>query len=127
MIFAVLAAFVMSLGFMSCGPSTPEEKMVSIMEDALSILKDTHIKSADDAKAFVEKFKPLKEEANKVIEEFIEQYKDSSPEELAKSMEELQKNNEKIGKELEAEIDRLEKEAKDAGVDLDALGLEDLL
>ena len=52
-IFAVLAAFMVSLSFTSCS-SSPEEKMMSIMEDMVSALKDTHIKSADDLKALKE-------------------------------------------------------------------------
>ena len=63
-IFAVLAAFMVSLSFTSCSKS-PEGKVMGLMEDAISIMKDTHIKSADDVKAFAEKMKPIKEGVEK--------------------------------------------------------------
>ena len=64
MIFAVLAAFMVSLSFTSCS-SSPEDKMVGLLEDAVSIMKDTHIKSQDDVKALAEKMKKISEEAEK--------------------------------------------------------------
>ena len=78
MFFAAIAAFVMSVSFTSCGGSTssegnaseekvettseekaeslaPTDKMLSCMEKMVSIMKDTSIKSAEDAQALKEK------------------------------------------------------------------------
>ena len=122
-IFAVLAAFMVSLSFTSCSKS-PEGKVMSLMEDAVSIMKDTHIKSADDVKALAEKMKPIKEGVEKAMGEMMEAYKDKDPkelEELGNKFEEMAKT---IGAEAEKEGARLQKEAEEAGVDLSEI--EDL-
>jgi len=125
-IFAVLTAFVMSFSLTSCGGS-PENQMIGIMEDMLSVIKDTHISSADDAKALVEKLAPFKEKMENAAQEMMKAYADKSPEEMAEieaSMKDLEKQSEKITSELEKEGERLEKEAKEAGVDLSQLDLK---
>lgn len=122
-IFAVLAAFMVSLSFTSCSKS-PEGKVMGLMEDAVSIMKDTHIKSADDVKALAEKMKPIKEGVEKAMSEMMEAYKDKDPkelEELGNKFEEMAKT---IGAEAEKEGARLQKEAEEAGVDLSEI--EDL-
>ena len=127
-VFAVLAAFVMSMGFMSCSSSSPEDKMVSLMEDAISIMKSTHIKSADDVKTLTEKFATIKADIEQVTTEMMEAYKDKSPEELmklAESMEKMEKKVEKMTKDMQKEAERLEQEAEKAGVSLDGLDIFD--
>ena len=128
MIFAVLAALVMSLGFMSCSSSSPEKKLIGLMEDVVSILKDTHIKSADDVAALKDKMETIKKDVMAVTTELMDSYKDKSPEELAKlaeSMKDLEKQSDKLSKEIEAEGERLEKEAEAAGVELGDLDVFD--
>ena len=124
-IFAVLAAFMVSLSFTSCSKS-PEGKLLGLMEDAVSIMKDTHIKSQDDVKALAEKMKPLQEEVQKAMKEMMEAYKDKTPEELQKMSQELEKKSKDIAAEAEKEGERLQKEAAEAGVDLSELEALDL-
>ncbi len=124
-IFAVLAAFMVSLSFTSCSKS-PEGKVMGLMEDAISIMKDTHIKSADDVKAFAEKMKPIKEGVEKAMSEMMEAYKDKDPKELEELGNKFEEQAKKLGDEAEKEGARLKKEAEDAGVDLSELDDLDL-
>ena len=119
-IFAVLTAFVMSLAFVACS-SSPEDKIVSTMEDMVSYIKGFHIKSADDLNKLTDKIATFKKETESAIEELTS---GKSPEELMKlagQMEDLEKKMTKLTADLEKEGERLEKEAKDAGLDLDKL------
>ena len=124
-IFAVMAAFVMSLGFMSCSGGSPEDKMVSLMEDMVSVMKSTHIKSADDAKTLKGKLEGMKADVEKLTNELMEAYKDKSPEELmklAESMKGLEEKMEKVQKEGDKEMERLKGEAEALGLDLSDFG-----
>jgi hypothetical protein len=124
-IFAVLAAFVMSLGFMSCSSGGPEDKMISLMEDMVSVMKSTHIKSADDVNTLKGKLEGMKSEVEKVTNELMEAYKDKSPEELmklAESMKGLEEKMDKVQKEGDKEMERLKGEAEALGLDLSEFG-----
>lgn len=117
MIFAVLAAFMVSLSFTSCSKS-PEEQMIGYMEDLVSLLKDTHIKSADDVKTLAEKVKKIQANVEELQKSVGEDYESKLSEEETKAL------MEKMGtvmKELAPEVERLEKEAAEANVDLDDL------
>ena len=116
-LFAVLAAFMVSLSFTSCSKS-PEGKMFGLMEDAISIMKDTHIKSADDVKAFADKMKPLKESIEKAQVELLEAYKDKDEKELEEIVNKFEEQAKKLGEEAEKEGARLQKEAEEAGLDI---------
>ena len=116
-LFAVLAAFMVSLSFTSCSKS-PEGKLMSLMEDAVSIMKDTHIKSADDVKAFADKMKPLKESIEKAQVELLEAYKDKDPKELEEIVNKFEEQAKNLGAEAEKEGARLQKEAEEAGLDI---------
>ena len=122
-IFAVLAAFMVSLSFTSCS-SSPESKIMGLMEDAVSVMKDTHIKSADDVKALAEKMKPIKEGVEKAMQELMESYKDKDPKELEEIGQKFEEQANKLAEAAKKEGERLEKEAAEAGVDLSEL--EDL-
>ena len=120
-----MAAFVMSLGFMSCSGGSPEDKMVSLMEDMVSVMKSTHIKSADDAKTLKGKLEGMKADVEKLTNELMEAYKDKSPEELmklAESMKGLEEKMEKVQKEGDKEMERLKGEAEALGLDLSDFG-----
>ena len=65
-IFAVLTAFVMSLAFVACS-SSPEDKIVSTMEDMVSYIKGFHIKSADDLNKLTDKIATFKKETESDI------------------------------------------------------------
>ena len=119
-IFAVLAAFVMSLAFVSCS-SSPEDKVESTMEEMVSFIKGFHIKSADDLNKLTDKMATFKNEIEGAIEELTT---GKSPEELmklAEQMESLEKKMTKLTADMEKEAERLESEAKEAGLDLDNL------
>jgi uncharacterized coiled-coil protein SlyX len=121
-LLAVLAAFVMNLGMVSCS-STPADKKLGAMEEALSIVKSTHIKSAEDVKALVEKIKPLKEKAISANTELMNLNRSKSPEELSEineEMAEMGKQIDQMAVEMNKEGERLEKEAQEAGIDLSA-------
>ena len=121
-VFAVLAAFVMSLGFVSCSSGAPEEKVVGLMEDMLSVLKDTHIESVGDLKAFVKEFGAIKEQAE-VLEKELED-KDLSKEAINR----VQGKMDELGNEIRSELQRVLGEISNLspkeleGIDLSVIG-----
>ena len=124
-IFAVLTAFVMSLGFASCSSSSPQDKILDSMDELVTLMKKTHIKSADDVKVLKEKAEAIKKDVETAMEQLT---KDKSPEELLKlatELKDLEKKTEELSKTGDAEIERLKKEAEAAGVDVDALDFLD--
>lgn len=125
-IFAVLAAFMVSLSFTSCSKS-PEDKIVSCMEEMLSVMKDTHIKSADDVKALKEKMESIKKDAEEAQKALTEKMKGMSEEEMkefAEKNKDLEQKVSDVMKALPAEIERIQKEATEAGVDISELDLD---
>ena len=124
-IFAVLAAFVMSLGFMSCSGGSTKDKMVGLMEDMVGVMKSTTIKSAEDVKTLKGKLEGMKADVEKLTNELMEAYKDKSPEELmklAESMKGLEEKMDKVQKEGDKEMERLKGEAEALGLDLSEFG-----
>lgn len=125
-IFAVLAAFVMSLGMISCS-SSPQDKLVSLAEEMVSTLKDAHIKSADDAKALKEKIDKISKEGEEISAAFEKEMEGLSDTEKLKKLGEMTEFMEKASKlkdEAEAEVKRLKKEAEENNVDLGDLDLD---
>ena len=122
MIFAVLAAFVMSLGFVSCSGG-PEDQFIGAMKDMVSALKGTTIKSADDVKQLKEKVEKCKKDIEAASLAMMNAYKDK-PEDLKKVQEKINKEMESLGKDAEAETKRLKEEAEKAGVDISDLELD---
>ena len=124
-IFAVMAAFVMSLGFMLCSGGSTEDKMVGLMEDMVGVMKSTTIKSAEDVKTLKGKLEGMKADVEKLTNELMEAYKDKSPEELmklAESMKGLEEKMDKVQKEGDKEMERLKGEAEALGLDLSEFG-----
>lgn len=140
MFFAAIAAFVMSVSFTSCGGSTsseeksseekvettseekaeslaPTDKMLSCMEKMVSIMKDTSIKSAEDAQALKEKMEGIQKEVEEISNTLSDEMKNMSEEDVAKYLEKV--NDLQAAGQAEAE--RLEEEAKAIGVELDNL------
>ena len=117
MIFAVLAAFMVSLSFTSCSKS-PEEKMIGYMEDMVSLLKDTHIKSADDVKTFAEKAKKIQADVEELQKSVGKDYESKLTEDEQKA---LMEKMETVMKEIAPEMERIQKEAAEANVNLDDL------
>ena len=124
MIFAVLAAFVVSLSFTAC--SSKEEQAINKIKDMVSYLKDKHIKNADDAKEVAEKMADYQKEFEALSKEIEDKTKDMSEEEKEKYNKEMEdkykKDMEKAMEEMMTEILRLSKEAREAGVDLELKG-----
>ena len=107
--------------------SAPEKKMVSLLEDALSLMKRTHIRTQDDVTELAEKMGPIKEKVEAAITEMTEAYKDKDLKELEDLFKDVEAAMDKISKEAEKEGDRLQKEAEEAGVDLSALEALEIL
>jgi len=148
MILAALAAFVMGFGFMSCGDKaqknnaadekaapekeateqvakddTPEGKMLGLFSKMVTLVKETHIKSADDVKSFLSDLKDIQSKIEVLAKENEER-------ELPKEVEEkLEDQFNKMQEELNPEMERVVKEitslkASDLeGIDLSELGL----
>jgi hypothetical protein len=125
-IFAVLAAFAMSLGMISCS-SSPQDKLVSLAEEMVSTLKDAHIKSADDAKTLKEKIDKISKEGEEISAAMEKEMEGLSDTEKLKKLGEMTEFLEKASKlkdEAEAEVKRLKKEAEENNVDLSDLDLD---
>ena len=153
LLYSVLAVLVMSVAFVSCKDSkapadkdsveatesekaeetkeaavdanaNPADKLVGMMGDMVQLLKDTHIKSADDLMALkdkLENFKTSFEETSLAMASMFSNITEENATEIAASMQELEKRIEVLEQEGEAESERLEAEAKALGLDLDAL------
>jgi len=104
----------------------PEDKMLSLIEDAVSVMKRAHIRTQDDVTELAEKLKPIKGEVETAMKELMEAYKDKDPEELVEIGKKFEEQAEKLSKETEKEGERLKKEAEEAGVDLTELESLDL-
>lgn len=140
LIFALLALFMVSAVVVSCDNKkskkdkeekeevydTPEEELLALMKDAVSLMEDTHIKSSDDVKDLAGEMKPIKEKVEKAMMEMMEAYKDKDPKELEELSKELEEEFEEISRRAEKEGERLQKEATEAGVDLSELNDLDL-
>lgn len=112
-IFVVLTALVMSLSFMACSSSSPEEQMIGYMEDLVSVMKDTHIKSGSDVKTFAKKVKKIQDNVDALKEKYGNDYKSELSEEEQKKMEE---RLEKLMSDLFPEMQRIQKEATNANL-----------
>ena len=117
MIFAVLAAFVMSLSFTACSGGGPEDKFLSAMEDAVALLKDTHIKSADDVAALKSKMEGIKKSVEAAQSELMESVMKMTPEEIEKFGEKVEKKAQELSAQGETESKRIIEEAKAVGID----------
>lgn len=104
----------------------PEDKLLSLVEDAVSALKRSHIRTQDDVTELAEKLKPIKGEVETAMKELMEFYKDKDPQELVEIGKKFEEQAEKLSKEAEKEGERLKKEAEEAGVDLTELESLDL-
>ena len=102
----------------------PEEKVLDLFEDAVSIMKRTHIRNQDDVLDFADKMKPIQNGVEKAMEEMMEAYKDKSAEEMEEIGIRFEAKAKELGEEAERQGERLKKEAEEAGVDLSEI--EDL-
>lgn len=104
----------------------PEDKIISLLEDAVSVMKRAHIRTQDDVTELAEKLKPIKDNVEKAMTELLDVYRDKDPKELEEIGKKFSAQAEKLSKEGEKEGERLKKEAEEAGVDLTELESLDL-
>ena len=107
--------------------ATPEDKFFDILEDALRVMKRTHLRTQDDVTALAEKMTPLKSKMEQALKDLMEAYKDKTPDELKELEEKFEERAKDISEKLSAEGDRLEKEAEEAGLDMSELNNLDIL
>lgn len=132
MFFAVIAAFVMSVSITSCGGSSsseenaseekieslsPEDQVLGCMQEMVDIMKSTTIKSAEDAQALKEKMEGVQKKVEEITKTFEEKMKDMSEEDQKKYIEKVTA----LQEEGQVEVERLQKEAEEIGVNLDEL------
>ena len=98
---------------MACSSSSPEEQMIGYMEDLVSVMKDTHIKSGSDVKTFAKKVKKIQDNVDALKEKYGNDYKSELSEEEQKKMEE---RLEKLMSDLFPEMQRIQKEATNANL-----------
>ena len=103
--------------------ATPEDKFLDVLEDALRVMKRTHLRTQDDVTALAEQLTPLKSKVEQAVKDLMETYKDKTPDELKELEENFEVKAKEISEEIEKEGDRLEKEAAEAGVDISDLDL----
>jgi hypothetical protein len=107
--------------------ANPVEKLVGIMSGVVNVLKDTHIKSADDLVALQKKLEGVKDQveaATTDLASFFSSVTAENAEKIQATMGDLQQRMDQLEKDGEAEVDRLEKEAEALGLNLD--GLDDI-
>lgn len=122
MIFAVIAAFIVSLAFTSCGG--PEAKLVSLHKDKLELLKDTKLKKKDDVKELKEKLKDINKDIEDVedeLEKKLDDMDDDERDDYKEDFEDLADEFQDIKKDINKEIKRLYEEARDNELDLDGI------
>ena len=103
--------------------ATPEDKFLDVLEDALRVMKRTHLRTQDDVTALAEQLTPLKSRVEQAVKDLMEAYKDKTPDELKELEEKFEVKAKEISEEIEKEGDRLEKEAAEAGIDVSDLDL----
>lgn len=114
--FAAIAALFMSISFTSCGgSSSPTDKMLGCMEEMVSVMKGTSIKSASDVEALKSKMEGIQKDVEEISKASADKMKDMSEEDVAKYLEKVGK----LQEEMQAEMERLEGEAAAAGIDMD--------
>ena len=137
LIFGIAALLMMSVVLVGCDNKkskkdkddedvasvdlSPEEEFVDCLEDMVTLLKRTHIESEDDVEVFADKARKIKSRIDNLIRRFGNGLGEVLPE---NEQQELIKKVTELGKTGEKEVERLQKEAAEAGVDLS--DLEDL-
>ena len=137
LIFGIAALLMMSVVLVGCDNKkskkdkddedvasvdlSPEEEFVDCLEDMVTLLKRTHIESEDDVEVFADKARKIKSRIDNLIRRFGNGLGEDLPE---NEQQELIKKVTELGKTGEKEVERLQKEAAEAGVDLS--DLEDL-
>ena len=105
MMMAALAALLMCVSFSSCVQGSPEERMISALEEILDFYKNTHISSVSDLKEFI-----ISE--NDLDEKMDDKYGVINKSELQFS-EEQQKRHDELKEAIDAETERITLEAAD--------------
>ena len=107
--------------------ATPADQLVGLTKQFVSVMKAAHINSEADAatlKNKIEKIQAKIEDVQKNMESSMEGLSDAEKLKMATQMLTLAKEFEGMEKEISTEVKRLQKEAAEAGVDIDDLDLE---
>lgn len=115
---AVIIGLVLSIilwSSVNSSPMSPEDKLLGGMEEMVNVMKNTHIKSAEDAKALKVKLEGIRKEVeeDEDIQATIKKMKDMSEEGVSKHYEKF----DRLIYEGQVEADRLNEEAKALGID----------
>ena len=106
---------------------SPAEQLVSLTKLFVGIMKSAHINSEADAEALkgkVTKIQAKMEEVQKSLESSMESMSDAEKLKMATEMLTVAAEFEGIEKEMQTVVDRLQKEAAAAGVNIDDLDLD---
>ena len=93
--------------------NSPEEQMMDYMEDMVDLLRDTHVKSVDDVMSFAKEVKKIQQKVEDLQKSVGEDYESTLSEEEQKKME---KQLEELTSQIIPELQRIQKEAEDAGL-----------
>lgn len=105
----------------------PTEQLISLTTQFVNTLKSYHINSQEDAerlKTLADKYKDKIEVVQKAVENQLEDMSDSEKLEYASKMLKIASKFENVEEDMKNTVERLQKEAEDAGVDIDDLDLD---
>ena len=148
-LFIWMAAVVMGMTLVACGEKKansdasasedaideivvdesddPTEQLISLTTQFVNTLKSYHINSQEDAerlKTLADKYKDKIEVVQKAVENQLEDMSDSEKLEYASKMLKIASKFENVEEDMKNTVERLQKEAEDAGVDIDDLDLD---
>jgi len=148
-LFIWMAAVVMGMTLVSCGEKKansdasanedaieeivldesdePTDQLVSLVTQFVNTLKSYHINSQEDAdrlETLAEAYQEKMDGIQKAIEKQVEGMSDSEQLEYAAEMLKVAAKFENIEKDMEETLNRLQKEAEEAGVDFEDLDLD---
>ena len=130
LLFGLLALFMMSAVALSCDDKkskkekedvefTSEEQFVSSLEDLLDLVKVAHIRNSRDARNFSKAFNEIKDE----IDQLTKQFEDENTKLSDAEKKTIERKVQRLLEDIMEEIRRIQREARDAGVDESELGL----
>lgn len=107
--------------------NNPLEKSVSLLENLVGYLKDTHIESEEDVatlKEALEKYAAISDKLQKESEAFTDSLTEEESSKLLETLPGILTDIEQYAKEVEKEKKRLLKEAEEKGINLDELDFD---
>ena len=128
MMFAAIAALMISIGFTACGmkASSPGDRVIEAMEEVLNFCKNYEVNTAEDALQFEKRLAELEEELDQRYGDLDEL------EENSLAPEQQQRVNE-LSDAINSEMNRVLREAAKLGADnlhlneLEGIGMDELV